>query len=114
MERSGFTLTEVVVALLLLSVGVGAVAATAACGASMVSEGGALEAEAWAAWRLMEELRAAGCPASRAGLREWRGAKLEWAVWEDGAAGARRIQVVVRAAHDPPGSVTSFGTAVCC
>jgi prepilin-type N-terminal cleavage/methylation domain-containing protein len=114
MKRSGFTLAEVVVALLLLSVGVGAVAATAAAWAGLVRESRHMEAGAWAAWRLIEGLRAEGCPRAGGGSEAGGGRELEWAVWNATGSGARRIQVVVRPSSGRSGVASSFGTAVEC
>ena len=114
MERSGFTLVEVAVALLLLSVGVGAVVATASTGAVLVRESGQLESQAWAAWRLIEELRAGGCPAPGSGTAGGGEPELRWAVWDVSGSAARRVQVVVRSAPGRAEAVSSLGTALPC
>jgi len=87
----GFTLVELVVAVLVLSVGVLALSGTAAAVTRMMGWGQRFGASALAAQARLEALRAGGCAALGGGLDSTGHYQLRWRVT---AAGSLRTVVV--------------------
>lgn len=94
MKRTrGFTLVELVVAVLVLTVGVLALAGTAAAVCRMVGWGQRLGGSAVAAQARLEELRAGGCGSLGGGRDSVGHYRLEWSVTSMGAL--RRVALRV-------------------
>ena len=102
--RSGFTLVEVIVAIVILTVGIlGIVGATAKMTA-LESRGERLATAAFYAQSRMEQLRATGCANAAAGNETLVGVYiLTWTVAAE-AAGSRAVMV---AAEYPSGTATA-------
>ena len=90
----GFTLAELVVALLVLTVGVLALAGTAAAVSRMVGWGQRLGASAVAARSRLEALRSGGCASLGAGRDSVGHYRLEWSVARAGALRTVTLTVV--------------------
>ena len=108
-SSSGFTLIEVLVALVLLTVGVLGLAGVARSVTRLTSEGLRLTTAAALAGARIEQLRAGGCAGVGAGMAAY-GAYVE--SWSADAAGAARA-VLVRVTYPaPPGRRTRTLAAV--
>ncbi len=81
----GFTLVELVVAVLVLTVGVLALAGTAAAVTRMVGWGQRLSGSAIAAQSRLEALRAGGCGSLGSGRDSVGPYRLQWSVTEAGS-----------------------------
>ncbi len=94
--RSGFTIVEVIVAIVILTVGIlGIVGATAKMTA-MQSKGERLATAAFYAQSRMEQLRAAGCATAAGGTETLVGAYImTWTVAAQ-AAGSRAVMVTTQ------------------
>jgi len=113
-ERNGFTIVEVLVAVLVLSIGLLGLAASAATVTRMISQGQRYsEASAMASERF-EILRSRSC-AAMSDSSETRGPySLQWTVQNVANGRARRVMLVV---VSPTGSATradTFVTTVYC
>lgn len=98
--RSGFTLVEVIVAIVVLGVGVLGVAATASLAARVLRQAEADEGAATAAAALLDSLLSRGVPA--AGERVDGPYRLRWTTTaSDTAAAEVRLTVEYRAAGTP-------------
>ena len=114
MSSRGLTLVEVLVALIILSVGLLAFAGTAARTTRLISDGRRLERAALAAWSELERLREGGCPEPGSGAATRGAFDVTWAVWADGGGASRRLQVVVRARAEAAGGGHTLSTVVAC
>ena len=114
MSSRGFTLLEVLVALIILSVGLLAFAAAAARTTRLISDGRRIERAALAAWSELEGLRKGGCPEPGSGAGTRGAFDVTWAVWAGPGGASRRLQVVVRARGGAAGGEHSLSTVVAC
>jgi prepilin-type N-terminal cleavage/methylation domain-containing protein len=101
MRDSGFTIVEVVTAIVVLAVGVLGLLGTVSVATRAVARGRQVQQAGLAAWQQLERLRAAGCGGSGSGTRAVGTLELWWSVWGGGGGAGARVQVVVRA---PTGS----------
>ena len=114
MSSRGFTLLEVLVALIVLSVGLLAFAAAGARTTRLISDGRRLERGALTAWSELERLRAGGCPEAGSGAGTRGVFDVTWAVWAGSGGASRRLQVVVRARGEAVGGGRTLSTVVTC
>jgi prepilin-type N-terminal cleavage/methylation domain-containing protein len=114
MSSRGFTLLEVLVALIILSVGLLAFAAAAASTTRLISDGRRLERAALAAWSELERLREGGCPEPGSGGGTQGVFDVTWAVWVGSGGASRRLQVVVRTRGEAVGGGHTLSTVVAC
>ena len=91
-HRRGFTLLEVLVALVLLSIGILGVAMSAALVSRMVGDGSRLTLAATIAITRLEQLRAIPCASATSGTTITRGIEERWSVAAMGA-GLRALEV---------------------
>jgi len=82
----GFTLLEVLVALVLLSIGILGVSMSAALVSRMVGDGSRLTLAATIATARLEQLRAIPCASATSGTAITRGIEARWSVTAMGAA----------------------------
>lgn len=95
-HRRGFTLLEVLVALVLLSIGILGVAMSAASVSRMVGDGSRLTLAATIATARLEQLRAIPCASATSGTAITRGIEERWSVAAMGAAlSALEVQLSV-------------------
>lgn len=95
-HRRGFTLLEVLVALVLLSIGILGVAMSAASVSRMVGDGSRLTLAATIATARLEQLRAIPCASATSGTASTRGIEERWSVAAMGAAlSALEVQLSV-------------------
>lgn len=95
----GFTLLEVLVALVVLSTGILGLAANAALVSRLVGDGSRLTLAATAATARLEQLRAVPCASVTAGTAVTRGIEERWTLTPIGPAGEPRaleVQLSVR------------------
>ena len=118
--RSGFTLLEVLVALVILGVGILGLSANAALVARLIGDGSRLTLAATVATSRLEQIRALPCASAMSGTATTRGIEERWTVAPIGAA-ARALEVEiavtyrVRATrHAAPERVQRFRSAVPC
>ena len=84
--RTGFTIVELLIAIVILTVGVLALAATAGLVAAHVGDGGRLTGAAHAARSTLDSLRGVPCGSLTSGSSARRAVTLEWTVARDSVA----------------------------
>jgi prepilin-type N-terminal cleavage/methylation domain-containing protein len=96
-RRSGFTLLEVLVALVILGTGILGLAGSAALVSRLVGDGSRLTLAATVATGRIEYLRSLGCNGASSGSAVTRGIEERWTVAPRGAQrpGAREVQLSV-------------------
>jgi prepilin-type N-terminal cleavage/methylation domain-containing protein len=114
MSYRGFTLLEVLVALFILTVGLLALAATAARTTGLITDGRRRERATLVAWSELERLRQGGCPEPGTGAVARGAFDVTWAAWADPGGGGRRLQVVVRSNRGGEGGEHALSTVVAC
>ena len=92
--RPGFTVVELLVALVVLTIGLLALAGTAGLVAAHVGDGGRLSASAHAARTILDSLAATRCDAVSSGSASQDGAVAQWVVALDSTAA--RVDLTVR------------------
>ncbi|HUQ83919.1 MAG TPA: prepilin-type N-terminal cleavage/methylation domain-containing protein [Gemmatimonadaceae bacterium] len=91
--RSGFTLVELVVAIVILTIGLLALAATAGIVASHVGDGGRLTGAAHAARSVIDSLAGQPCARLTSGSSAPGGVVVSWAVSTDSSAATVNLTV---------------------
>jgi hypothetical protein len=120
-SRSGFTVAEVVVAVIVLSVGLLALAGSTALTSRMVGSGRQVTRVGQAAAARLERLRqvafstvpACSAPAWRSGSAGGSGLSESWSIL-DGAGPVRRVLIVLRSQRPGGTSTDTVFTAVLC
>jgi Tfp pilus assembly protein PilV len=84
--RPAFTIVELLVAIIVLTIGVLALAATAGLVASHVGEGGQLTGAAHAARSILDSLRSSSCAALTSGATTRDRTTVQWTVSRDSVA----------------------------
>jgi len=92
--RPGFTLVEMVVAIVVFSVGVLALAATAALVAGHIGDGGRLTNSAHAARSVLDSLASRPCDELASGSTSRSSADVRWRVARDSTAARVELSVV--------------------
>ncbi len=97
-REQGFTLVEVIIAIMVLTVGLLGLVTSAALVTRMIGRGQRSGAAAAYAARRLEMLRASGCTSQAGGSEVWvrGGAPIDSVSWRFVNAGANHWQVVVR------------------
>lgn len=93
LRRRAFTLLEVLVALVLLSVGILGVSTSAALVSRMIGDGARLTLAATVATARLEQLRAIPCASATAGAAVTRGVEERWSVAPMGGASLSALEV---------------------
>ena len=91
--RSGFTLVELLVAIVILTIGLLALAATAGMVASHVGDGGRLTGAAHAARTVVDSLSAQPCARLTSGTSALGGVTIAWTVRADSAVATVDVTV---------------------
>jgi len=104
-EERGFTIIEVMVAVMILTVGLLALVGTAGLVTRMIGQGQRYTVVSTLANERIETLRSGGCPAIGAGTETRGGYVINWLVSAGPGLASRNIQVVVT-------SPTARGTRV--
>lgn len=110
----GFTLVEIVIALVVLSVGLLGLAATAALTTRMVAQGQRHSNTAALANRRLEILRVASCPALAAGSETVGQVRLTWTVVSLGGGRAREVILNVSSPTGAGRRTDRFETVIAC
>ena len=92
--RPGFTLVEMLVAVVVFSVGVLALAATAALVAGHIGDGGRLTSSAHAARSTLDSLASRPCHELASGSTARASADVRWRITRDSAAASVELSVV--------------------
>ncbi len=112
MRARGFTLIELVVAVMLLAVGVLAVAASAAPLARLLRRGSARAVAAEAAGARIEMFRAEGCGGEATGVASGGGARVAWSAAPGG--GLEAVTVVATYPWGPGLHSDTYEALVAC
>jgi Tfp pilus assembly protein PilV len=96
MREAGFTIVEVVTALLVLAVGLLGLMGTVAAATRAVAQGHRLQQAGVVAWRQVERLRGGACAPPGNGTFQAGELEVWWSVWSAADGAASRVQVVVR------------------
>src|SRR5689334_4329745 len=110
--RPAFTIVELLVALVVLTIGLLALAGTAGLVAARVGDGGRLSASAHAARTILDSLGAAPCEAAVSGSATRDGAASTWTVTRDSARAL--IDLTVRSSLRRGARQDSFQLVVPC
>ena len=106
----GMTIVELLIAIIILSVGILALASSAAGTSRMIGAGGQQMVAAQLAQSRIEQLRATACTSAASGSETNRGVYTQWTVAT--ATRARTLTVLVRYARRGGGTTTRTFTSV--
>jgi prepilin-type N-terminal cleavage/methylation domain-containing protein len=110
----GFTIIEVMVAVMILTVGLLALVGTAGLVTRMIGQGQRYTEVATLANERVEILRAEGCPALGAGSETRAGYTINWLVTDAGGLASRGIEVVVTSSTGTGSRVDTVQTVQVC
>ena len=110
--RPAFTVVELLVALVVLTIGLLALAGTAGVVAAHVGDGGRLSASAHVARSVIDSLATTPCEAITTGSTARTGAAIEWAVQRDSISA--RVDLTVRSQLRRSGRSDAFQLVVPC
>lgn len=111
-SRGGFTVVEVMVALVVVTVGLLALTATAGLITRMIGEGGRLTGVGAMAHERLERVRRPPCPSVGAGVAGRGKATIRWEVTP--ARGGRQAVIVIESPARVGQRLDSFTTIVAC
>lgn len=112
--KRGFTVVEIVIALVVLSVGLLGLAATAALTARMIAQGHRHSHTAALANRRLEILRATSCPVLTAGSEAVGQVRLIWLVRSPGGERTREVILHVSSPTGAGWRTDRFETVIAC
>ena len=110
--RPAFTIVELLVAIVVFTIGLVALAATSGLVAAHVGDGGRLTAAAHAARTVLDSLAARGCDAVVGGSANRDGVAVEWAVSRDSSAA--QVELTVAAPLHRGGRRDAYSLVVPC
>lgn len=114
-RRSGFTIIEVIIAIMMLTVGLLGVLGATAATIRLLGESDRMVTAAYQATERLERLEALGCGAASSGSDTQQGVSLTWTV--GGAATSRTRGVILTASYPMSGGrvrVDTFEKALQC
>ncbi|NIM52562.1 MAG: hypothetical protein GTN62_08110 [Gemmatimonadales bacterium] len=114
MNRLGFTIAEVVVAVLILSLGLLSLVGTAALATRMVAQGQRHTRASVLGAQQLAILTSGGCPQEGSGAAVHGGFRIAWSVSSEAGGRMRRAHVVVASRTHGGMRLDTFSTAVLC
>lgn len=113
-DRAGFTIVEVVVAVLILAIGMLALASTAATVTRMIGQGQRFSEASTVAVERFEIIRAQSCDAMASGSATEGSYALAWTVASVAGGNARSVTLTVTSPTGRGARVDTFVTTIAC